>query len=285
MLRTIKFWPPGTIDAVANRLMVALSTTPPRSSQYGDTSVPPPQKLIRNGARALISMRRFPHTNPTMSPPARHPYPSQASNSRDYDPHSCLIDCRSLSRSLKDAPDKGYKFGLLLHPSVREIHFLPPLYNLHGLFRMEEDIFNLSRQILPISKLKENETLVVKVVLDARRARRNDRLPECQILKDACRGVQLTEDAPTIRHDANITFSDCLGDIFRQLGTKVPHSVLQTLTSGRGQHSVEKLASWAIDPKLRGGYRALDPCEGFYRKVQAIPLNRRAVIHDHERLT
>src|SRR6266566_1157498 len=56
MLRTVNVLPPATTVAVAYRLIVALSTTPPRSSQYGGTSVPPPQKLIRSGARARISM-------------------------------------------------------------------------------------------------------------------------------------------------------------------------------------------------------------------------------------
>src|SRR5262249_39810108 len=56
MLRTVYAPSPGRIVTVAYRLIVVLSTTPPRSSQYGGTSVPPPQKLIRSGARARISM-------------------------------------------------------------------------------------------------------------------------------------------------------------------------------------------------------------------------------------
>src|SRR5262249_17682792 len=40
--------------------MVALRTTPPRSSQYGGTSVPPPQKLRRSGARARINIPPLP---------------------------------------------------------------------------------------------------------------------------------------------------------------------------------------------------------------------------------
>src|SRR5207247_6365565 len=44
----------GTRVAYAKRLIVALRTQPPSRSGKGDTSVPPPQKLIRRGARLLM---------------------------------------------------------------------------------------------------------------------------------------------------------------------------------------------------------------------------------------
>src|SRR5262249_55901557 len=42
----------------------ALRTTPPRSSQYGGTSVPPPQRLRRSGARARINISGLPLCGP-----------------------------------------------------------------------------------------------------------------------------------------------------------------------------------------------------------------------------
>jgi hypothetical protein len=41
----------------ANRLMVAESTAPPNIEGYGGTSVPPPARLIRSGARDRTAER------------------------------------------------------------------------------------------------------------------------------------------------------------------------------------------------------------------------------------
>jgi hypothetical protein len=42
----------------ANMPIVALSTQPPNVSLYGETSVPPPAKPTRNGARARTLVTR-----------------------------------------------------------------------------------------------------------------------------------------------------------------------------------------------------------------------------------
>src|SRR5213594_434670 len=73
---------------------------------------------------------------------------------------------QELSRQPDECPS-------LLTPRVRQVNLLPSLHDLDGLRWTEEYVFDFSRQVFRVTGLEENERVVVEIVLDAHRARRN----------------------------------------------------------------------------------------------------------------
>src|SRR5688572_17777807 len=103
-----------------------------------------------------------------------------------------------------------------------------------------KSVFDSPTQIFCAAQFEEKKRVLIKIVGDARASRRDYRLSESEVLENPRWCVELRENAPLIRNDADITGFDGFYDLFQRLWTQVTHGTLKPPFSNRLHDSLQE---------------------------------------------
>src|SRR5215471_20705254 len=103
---------------------------------------------------------------------------------------------------------------------------LTPLRDFNYLFRVVKRPFDLSRKVFDIAEFKVDQRLVVEIVGNAWGTRSNDRFAQCQIFKNSSWCIEFGEYVSLVWNNSQITFLDCLSNLFAHLRSEVSNRFL-----------------------------------------------------------
>src|SRR5215471_5688735 len=103
---------------------------------------------------------------------------------------------------------------------------LTPLRDFNNLLRVVKRPFDFSRKVFGITEFKVDQRLVVEIVGNAWGTRSNDGFAQRQIFKNSSWRIEFSEYVSLVGNNSQITFLDCLSNLFAHLRSEVSNRYL-----------------------------------------------------------
>src|SRR5437667_1256392 len=137
-----------------------------------------------------------------------------------------------------------------LLPGVCKVDLLALACDFNQVVTMGVGILHLLGEILSIPCFKEHQGLFVEVILNARRAGCNDRLPDRQIFEDSCGCIDVRERISLIRNNADVAPINFTDKILEATRSEIMNDVLHALGFDRFHHALQKRRAWTVHPQF-----------------------------------